>query len=111
MLDRTTGGLGLWVRSEWRHGRRSLVGLALLIALGGGGMLGAGVGLIFGLAMRITSIGSAILLMSMWLALAPWAKITLEDGTIEAKEAYMKGSNKALFAPLLKPGDLNPTGH
>jgi twitching motility protein PilT len=30
----------------------------------------------------------------------------VKDGTIEAKEAYMKGSNKALFAPLLKPGDL-----
>lgn len=36
MLDRTTGGLGLWVRSEWRRGWRSLVGLALLIAVGGG---------------------------------------------------------------------------
>lgn len=47
-------------------------------------LLGAGVGLILGLAMRITSIGSAILLMSMWLALAPWAKVTLEDGTVEA---------------------------
>jgi twitching motility protein PilT len=31
----------------------------------------------------------------------------VKDGTIEAKEAYMKGSNKALFAPLLKPGDLD----
>ena len=30
-----------------------------------------------------------------------------DDGTIEAKEAYMKGANKALFAPLLKPGDLD----
>jgi len=30
----------------------------------------------------------------------------VKDGTIEAKEAYMKGANKALFAPLLKPGDL-----
>ena len=35
----------------------------------------------------------------------------VKDGTVEAKEAYMKGSNKALFAPLLKPGDLNPSGH
>lgn len=41
MLDRTTGGLGLWVRSEWRRGRRSLVGLSLLIALGGGVTLAA----------------------------------------------------------------------
>lgn len=31
----------------------------------------------------------------------------VKDGTIEAKEAYMKGSNKALFAPLLQPGDLD----
>lgn len=31
----------------------------------------------------------------------------VKDGTIEAKEAYMKGANKALFAPLLKPGDLD----
>ncbi len=30
----------------------------------------------------------------------------LKDNTIEAKEAYMKAANKALFAPLLKPGDL-----
>jgi twitching motility protein PilT len=30
----------------------------------------------------------------------------VKDGTIAAKEAYMKSSNKALFAPLLKPGEL-----
>ncbi|HEX2854189.1 MAG TPA: PilT/PilU family type 4a pilus ATPase [Opitutaceae bacterium] len=30
----------------------------------------------------------------------------VKDGTIEAKEAYMKAANKSLFAPLLKPGDL-----
>ena len=41
MLDRTTGGLGLWVRSEWRRGWRSLLGLALLIAVGGGVTLAA----------------------------------------------------------------------
>ncbi len=34
----------------------------------------------------------------------------VKDGTIEALEAYMKGANKALFAPLLKPGDLGE-GH
>lgn len=34
MLDRTTDGLGLWVRSEWRRGWRSLLGLALLIGVG-----------------------------------------------------------------------------
>ncbi len=36
----------------------------------------------------------------------------IKDGTIEAKEAYMKASNKAAFAPLLKPGDLDSeAGH
>ena len=34
----------------------------------------------------------------------------VKDGTVEPKEAYMKGANKALFASLLKPGDLD-TGH
>ena len=31
----------------------------------------------------------------------------VKDGTIEAKEAYMKAANKALFASMLKPGDLD----
>ncbi len=31
----------------------------------------------------------------------------VKDGTIEAKEAYMKAANKSLFASLLKPGDLD----
>jgi twitching motility protein PilT len=30
----------------------------------------------------------------------------VKDGTIEAKEAFMKAANKALFSSLLKPGDL-----
>ena len=30
----------------------------------------------------------------------------VKDGTLAAKEAYMKAANKALFAPLLAPGDL-----
>ena len=34
----------------------------------------------------------------------------VKDNTIEAKEAYMKAANKALFQPLLKPGDLE-TAH
>ena len=34
----------------------------------------------------------------------------VKDGTIEAKEAYMKAANKGLFQPLLKPGDLE-TAH
>src|ERR1041384_7131324 len=29
----------------------------------------------------------------------------VKDGTIEPKEAYMKAANKALFTPLLKPGE------
>ena len=35
------GGLGLWVRSEWRTGWRALLGLAMLIALGAGVTLAA----------------------------------------------------------------------
>jgi twitching motility protein PilT len=35
----------------------------------------------------------------------------VKDNTIEAKEGYMKASNKALFAPLLKPGDLDGSAH
>ena len=31
----------------------------------------------------------------------------VKDQTIEAKEAYMKAANKALFLPLLSPGDLD----
>jgi twitching motility protein PilT len=31
----------------------------------------------------------------------------VKDGTVEAKEAYMKAANKALFTPMLKPGDLD----
>jgi twitching motility protein PilT len=31
----------------------------------------------------------------------------VKDGTIEAKEAYMKAANKGTFASLLKPGDLD----
>ena len=34
----------------------------------------------------------------------------VKDGTIEAREAYMKAANKALFTPLLKPGDLEIEG-
>jgi len=31
----------------------------------------------------------------------------VKEGTVEPKEAYMKAANKAAFAPLLKPGDLD----
>jgi twitching motility protein PilT len=31
----------------------------------------------------------------------------IKDGSIDAKEAYMKAANKAAFASLLKPGDLD----
>jgi twitching motility protein PilT len=31
----------------------------------------------------------------------------VKDGTIEPIEAYLKAANKAVFAPLLKPGDLD----
>jgi twitching motility protein PilT len=35
----------------------------------------------------------------------------VKDGTIDAKEAYMKSANKAAFAGLLKPGDLEGDAH
>jgi twitching motility protein PilT len=35
----------------------------------------------------------------------------VKDGTITAKEAYMKAATKAAFAGLLKPGDLDGPGH
>jgi thiosulfate dehydrogenase [quinone] large subunit len=47
-------------------------------------LLGAGVALILGVFMRIGAIGGAALLFLMYLAEAPWAKVTLEDGTISA---------------------------
>jgi twitching motility protein PilT len=35
----------------------------------------------------------------------------IKDGTIEPREAYMKAANKAAFAGLLKPGDLEVESH
>lgn len=47
-------------------------------------LLGAGVGLILGIGMRISSIGATILLLSMWLAVAPWAKYADKGGSTVA---------------------------
>lgn len=47
-------------------------------------LLGIGVAFVLGVVMRISAVGGAVLLFLMYLAAAPWAKITLEDGTIEA---------------------------
>ncbi len=49
-----------------------------------GALLGAGVGLVFGIGMRISCIGASILLLSMWLAVAPWAKYVDEGGSTVA---------------------------
>jgi len=49
-----------------------------------GALLGAGVGLMLGIGMRISSIGAAILLLSMYLAVAPWAKYEVEGGATVA---------------------------
>ncbi len=35
----------------------------------------------------------------------------VKDGSISAKEAFMKAANKATFQPLLKPGELDGAGH
>jgi len=47
-------------------------------------LLGAGIGLILGVFMRFATIGGTILLFLMYLAEAPWAKVTGEDGTVTA---------------------------
>ena len=47
-------------------------------------LLGAGVGLVLGIGMRISCIGAALLLLSMWLAVAPWAKYEDKGGSTVA---------------------------
>jgi len=49
-----------------------------------GALLGAGLTLCLGVAMRIGCIGSAILLLSMFLAVAPWAKYEDKGGSTVA---------------------------
>jgi thiosulfate dehydrogenase [quinone] large subunit len=49
-----------------------------------GALLGAGLTLCLGVVMRIGSIGSAILLLSMFLAVAPWAKYEDKGGSTVA---------------------------
>jgi thiosulfate dehydrogenase (quinone) large subunit len=49
-----------------------------------GALLGAGITLVFGVAMRIGCIGSALLLISMFLAVAPWAKYEDKGGSTVA---------------------------
>ena len=49
-----------------------------------GALLGAGVTLVLGVVMRIGSIGSSILLLSMFLAVAPWAKYADKGGSTVA---------------------------
>ena len=53
-------------------------------------LLGAGVGLVFGIGMRISCIGAILLFISMWLAVAPWAKYVDKGGSTVA-------SNNPLF--------------
>lgn len=47
-------------------------------------LLGAGVGLVLGIGMRISCIGAVLLLLSMWLAVAPWAKYVDKGGSTVA---------------------------
>jgi thiosulfate dehydrogenase [quinone] large subunit len=49
-----------------------------------GALLGAGLTLVLGVVMRIGSIGSALLLLSMFLAVAPWAKYADKGGSTVA---------------------------
>jgi thiosulfate dehydrogenase (quinone) large subunit len=47
-------------------------------------LLGAGVTLMLGIGMRIGSIGASVLLLSMYLAVAPWSKYVDEGGSTVA---------------------------
>jgi thiosulfate dehydrogenase (quinone) large subunit len=47
-------------------------------------LLGAGVGLVLGIGMKISSIGASLLLFLMYLAVAPWAKYQDEGGSTVA---------------------------
>ena len=47
-------------------------------------LLGAGVGLVLGIGMKISSIGASLLLLLMYLAVAPWAKYQDEGGSTVA---------------------------
>ncbi len=49
-----------------------------------GALLGAGLTLVLGVVMKIGSIGSALLLISMFLAVAPWAKYEDKGGSTVA---------------------------
>jgi thiosulfate dehydrogenase (quinone) large subunit len=49
-----------------------------------GALLGAGLGLMLGVGMRISCIGASLLLLSMFLAVAPWAKYEDKGGSTVA---------------------------
>jgi len=49
-----------------------------------GALLGAGLGLMLGVGMRISCIGASLLLISMFLAVAPWAKYEDKGGSTVA---------------------------
>ena len=64
-------------------------------------LLGAGVCLILGIGMRIASIGAAILVMLMWLAIAPWASYTGADGATVASNNPIVDDHVVYAAVLL----------
>lgn len=64
-------------------------------------LLGAGVGLVLGIGMRISSIGAVILLLSMWLAVAPWAKYEDKGGSTVASNNPLLDEHIIYSATLL----------
>ncbi len=64
-------------------------------------LLGAGVGLVFGIGMRISCIGATILLLSMWLAVAPWAKYEDKGGSTVASNNPLLDEHIIYSATLL----------
>ena len=64
-------------------------------------LLGAGVGLVFGVGMRISCIGATLLLLSMWLAVAPWAKYEDKGGSTVASNNPLLDEHIIYSATLL----------
>ena len=64
-------------------------------------LLGAGVALVLGIATRISSIGAIILLLSMWLAVAPWAKYEDKGGSTVASNNPLLDEHIIYSATLL----------
>jgi thiosulfate dehydrogenase [quinone] large subunit len=64
-------------------------------------LLGAGVGLMLGIGMRISSIGATLLLLSMWTAVAPWATYVDKSGATVASSNPLLDEHMIYSATLM----------